>query len=57
MVVMGMILIGVGVSVFGSVLVTAVGMLLFGLGSATWNVASNVEEPRWRRPWAAASCR
>ena len=43
MVVMGMILIGVGVSVFGSVLVTAVGMLLFGLGSATWNVASNVE--------------
>ena len=43
MVVLGMILIGAGVSVFGSVLVTAVGMLLFGLGSATWNVASNVE--------------
>lgn len=43
MVVAGMILIGVGVSVFGSVLVTAVGMLLFGLGSASWNVAANVE--------------
>lgn len=43
MVVLGMILIGVGVSVFGSVVLTAVGMLLFGLGSATWNVASNVE--------------
>lgn len=43
LVVLGMILIGVGVSLLGSVAATAVGMLLFGLGSATWNVASNVE--------------
>jgi predicted MFS family arabinose efflux permease len=39
----GLVLIGLGVSVFASLPVTVAGMLLFGLGSATWNVAANVE--------------
>jgi MFS family permease len=42
-VVAGLVLIGLGVSVFASLPVTVAGMLLFGLGSATWNVAANVE--------------
>lgn len=39
----GLVVLGIGVSVLGSVTVTAIGMLLFGLGSATSNVAANVE--------------
>lgn len=42
-VVVGLVLLGLGVSLFASVPVTVAGMLLFGLGSATWNVAANVE--------------
>lgn len=43
MVAAGLVLLGVGVSVWVSLPVVVGGMLLCGLGSATWNVASNVE--------------
>lgn len=43
MVTVGLVVMGVGVSLMGSLPVTVVGLLLFGLGSATWNVAANVE--------------
>lgn len=43
MVTVGLFVLGTGVTVLQSLPVTVVGLLLFGLGSATWNVAANVE--------------
>ncbi|KAA9395241.1 MFS transporter [Kocuria coralli] len=43
MVAVGLMVLGAGVTFLQSLPVTVVGLLLFGLGSATWNVAANVE--------------
>lgn len=43
MVTVGLFVLGAGVTWLQSMPVTVVGMLLFRLGSATWNVAANVE--------------